>query len=40
MDMTSNKLSKRLSVKIISIVIIILFMGEVAYQLGRSAGNC
>jgi t-SNARE complex subunit (syntaxin) len=31
---------KKISLYIISIIVIILFVGEVVYMLGRNAGGC
>jgi|GEM_PF-4333994 len=38
--MFSNKVFNKISIIILSIVIIILFAGQVAYMMGRVAGNC
>jgi uncharacterized membrane protein YvbJ len=35
-----NKVFNQLSIIIISIVIVTLILGEIAYQLGRMTNNC
>ena len=40
MSSNSKKVFSKYSIIIISVVVLILFAGEVAYMLGRIAGNC